>query len=113
MSAHEEAPGLGTEGDSNTILEDINLGFDTTDPGPHGGEAIYARGAQLYRNAGWRAPLPLPPTSKSPPPKGFTGYDGQWPDDGQIEKWINESSPASNLMLRVDYGVVGIDVDAY
>lgn len=74
---------------------------------------IYRRGVQLYRRAGWRGVLPLPPGAKSPPPKGFTGYDGQWPTDAQINEWVDVRPPGSNLGLRLEHGVIGVDVDAY
>jgi hypothetical protein len=73
---------------------------------------VYGRGAWIYMDAGWRGVLPLPPGQKSPPPKGYTGYDGKWPTTAQIEEWV-EGRPDSNLMLRVTHGVIGIDVDAY
>ena len=71
------------------------------------------RGALLYRKAGWAGVLPLPPTAKFPPPKGFTGYDGAWPTDGQIAQWVSNRPAEANLTLRVNYGIIGIDVDAY
>lgn len=67
----------------------------------------------MYRDAGWRGVLPLPPASKFPPPKGFTGYDGAWPTNAQIDLWIADRPADSNLMLRLNHGLVGIDVDAY
>ncbi len=73
----------------------------------------YQVGARLYRDAGWRGVLPLPPAEKFPPPKGFTGHDGVWPANEQIDKWIAEKPADANLMLRINYGLVGIDVDAY
>ncbi len=81
--------------------------------GQHDKDGIYRRAAPLYRAAGWRGVLPLPPRQKWPPPKGFTGYDGVWPSDEQIARWSAERPPDANLGLRVDYGFVGLDVDAY
>jgi hypothetical protein len=77
------------------------------------GESGYGLGVWSYRDAGWPGVLPLPPGEKSPPPKGYTGYDGKWPTADQIEEWIALRPPNSNLMLRVGHGVIGIDVDAY
>ena len=57
--------------------------------------------------------LPLPAGAKSPPPKGFTGHDGLWPTDEQIDEWVATRPADANLMLRVNYGLIGIDVDAY
>jgi hypothetical protein len=73
---------------------------------------VYARGACLYRAAGWRGVLPLPPKAKYPPPVGFTGHDGAWPTDEQIDEWSARKADG-NLSLRVDYGFMGIDTDAY
>lgn len=78
-----------------------------------GDDRIYARGAPRYRGAGWRGVLPLPPGQKSPPPKGYTGHDGRWPTDVEIDAWISDKPRGSNLVLRVDHGIIGIDVDAY
>jgi hypothetical protein len=89
------------ERNSHNTSEGINL------------DAIYSRGAPLYRTAGWHAPLPFLPGTKSPPLAGWTGYDGLWPDEEQIATWAREQSPLSNLGLRVNYGLIGIDVDAY
>ena len=75
--------------------------------------AIYAAGATLYRQAGWRAPLPIRPGTKGPPPTGWTGHDGAWPSEEQVNAWKQEKHPESNLGLRLQYGLVGIDVDAY
>jgi len=114
MPAHEEAPGRATGGNSNGNFAGINLGFqDTAQQRHQDGDCIYGRGVWLYREAGWRGVLPLPPAAKSPPPKGFTGYDGSWPTTAQVEEWVALRPSDSNLMLRVEHGVVGIDVDAY
>ena len=76
-------------------------------------DGIYRRGARVYREAGWPGVLPLPAGAKSPPPKGFTGHDGLWPTDEQIDEWVATRPADANLMLRVNYGLIGIDVDAY
>jgi hypothetical protein len=76
-------------------------------------EPIYQRGAPLYIDAGWLGPLPFPPCRKVPPPTGFTGHDGAWPSEEQVNAWKEEKPPESNLGLRLQYGLVGIDVDAY
>lgn len=115
MPRLEEAPGTATNGNSNSNSEGINLDDRDTGQQQHqdGDERIYARGATLYRQAGWRAPLPFPPGAKHPPPKGYTGHEGRWPDDEQIATWAREERRLSNLALRVNYGLIGIDVDAY
>jgi hypothetical protein len=69
------------ERNSHNTSEGINL------------DSIYSRGAPLYWDAGWRAPLPIPPGAKYPPPKGYTGHQGRWPDDEQIATWARERPP--------------------
>jgi hypothetical protein len=49
---------------------------------------------------------------KRPGVGGFTGYDGGWPTDGEIAEWMAKR-PIANLGLRVDYGILVLDVDAY
>ncbi|AFS13634.1 MULTISPECIES: bifunctional DNA primase/polymerase [Mycobacterium avium complex (MAC)] len=73
----------------------------------------YGRAAQLYRDAGWLGVLPLLPREKVPHLAGFTGNDGAWPTDEQIAAWCRDQPADANLMLRVNYGLVGIDVDSY
>lgn len=65
-----------------------------------------------YRRAGWSGTLALPARAKSPPPAGYTGADGAWPTDADIEAWLADD-PAGNLALRLPRMVVGLDVDAY
>ncbi|MGZ4524857.1 MAG: bifunctional DNA primase/polymerase [Mycobacterium sp.] len=112
----EVAPGLvqGTGGSSNSNSEATDRDLHNNGQrAQHDSDYIYRRGAGLYREAGWRGVLPLPPGKKVPPPTGFTGYDGAWPTDQQIEWWIAHEPTDANLGLRVSYGFVGIDVDAY
>jgi len=75
--------------------------------------AIYRRGAPLYRAAGWAGVCPLRARTKTPPPTGFTGWQGVDPDDEQIETWIRTQRALANLMLRLSPGQLGIDVDDY
>jgi hypothetical protein len=96
-----EAPSEAAEPNSHNISEGINL------------DSIYSRGSPLYRTAGWHAPLPFLPGTKSPPLAGWTGHDGLWPDEHQIDQWARERPLLSNLGLRLNYGLIGIDVDAY
>lgn len=70
----------------------------------------YAAAAQLYRELGWLGPIPI--VGKWPPPSGFTGYDGAWADGEQFQKWI-ESRGHDNVGLRLQDGIIGIDVDAH
>ena len=109
-----EAPIDAAEGFLGNAFDAIDAGSRSIgQQWQHRDDATYGRGAPLYREAGWPGVLPLPPAAKSPPPKGFTGRDGKWPTAGQIEEWVALKPPASNLMLRIGHGVIGIDVDAY
>lgn len=56
--------------------------------------------------------MPCGDDSKRYPPKGFTGHDGRWPDDDDIDLW-RATRGYHNIALRLPHGVVGIDVDAY
>jgi hypothetical protein len=114
MRSIEAVPGRATEGNSQSNFEGINLGFQDTGQQRHeDSDRIYGRGVWPYIAAGWRGVLPLPPAAKSPPPKGFTGYDGAWPTDEQSAAWSKNEPADANLAIRVNYGVIGIDVDAY
>lgn len=75
------------------------------------GRGPFARSYQAYRDAGWQGTLRLPKLSKSPVPTGFTGDDGEWPDDEQLHGWSHESS--TNIGIRVPRNVIAIDVDQY
>jgi hypothetical protein len=110
-----EAPSKAAERNSRNAFEDITLDDQDTGQQRHqdSDDRIYARGATLHREAGWHAPLPIPPGAKYPPPKGYTGHQGRWPDDEQIATWAQERPPLSNVGLRVNHGLIGIDVDAY
>jgi P4 family phage/plasmid primase-like protien len=70
----------------------------------------YGQAARLYWDAGWPSPFPI--VGKFPPPSGWTGYDGAWPDETQIDEW-ERSQHARNIALRMPDGVIGIDIDAY
>jgi hypothetical protein len=67
---------------------------------------------QAYRNAGWNLPFPLPAGKKFPPPEGFTGVYGQYPDGHDVRIWI-EQDRYHNYGIRAPEGVIGIDWDAY
>jgi hypothetical protein len=77
----------------------------------------YRTGAPLYLQAGWTGVLPLPPRKKSPPPTGYTGWNGKDPTPKMIEMWMAENvgdyQAASNIAIHMPGGVVGIDVDHY
>jgi hypothetical protein len=74
----------------------------------------YMLGAPVYRGAGWEGVCPLPPREKLPPPSGYTGWTGKYPDDAQIDAWCRDPFYRhGNLMLRMSPGFLGFDVDAY
>lgn len=70
--------------------------------------------AVKYLEAGWLGPLPVGhgPHQKAPTPVGYTGNDGDWPSQDQVEKWAS-SNGARNIALRLPEDVIGIDVDDY
>jgi putative DNA primase/helicase len=71
----------------------------------------YAQAARAYKNSGWHGPLPII-GKQDGLPTGFTGRQGTWPDDVQLDRWI-EMRGADNICLRLPEDVVGVDVDAY
>ena len=72
----------------------------------------FAAAASRYRRLGWSGTLPLPWGAKTPPPPGFTGRDGGWPSDSQIEDWL-KAAEAHNIAIRLPEDVIGLDVDLY
>src|SRR5512133_1620988 len=79
--------------------------------------APYRTGAPLYLQAGWAGVPPLPPRKKSPPPSGYTGWNGKDPSSKMIEMWMAENvgdyQATSHIAIHMPDGVVGIDVDHY
>jgi bifunctional DNA primase/polymerase-like protein len=72
----------------------------------------FAVAALDYFDAGW-SPIPTSPQgSKAPSVKGWTGYEGGWPDRAQVAEWIEEF-PRANVGLRLGRRAVGLDVDMY
>lgn len=79
---------------------------------------------RVYLDAGW-APIPLPTGAKYPPPGGVTGDRGRPPRPEQITRWLTDGYthkvgdeyrpilPPHNIGVRLDGGVIGIDVDHY
>ena len=79
-----------------------------------------------YGQQGWE-PLPIPPHTKSPPPGGHTGYNGQPVTKQHWDRWARDGVRISehgttvyngpiqqcNLGLRMPPGVIGIDIDHY
>ena len=74
----------------------------------------YMLGAPVYRAVGWEGVCPLPEGKKLPPPVGFSGWAGEYPDDAQIAAWCQDPvCRHGNLMLRMSPGFLAFDVDAY
>lgn len=73
---------------------------------------VYADAIIPYVQAGWPAVLPVPSTTKHPPPVGFTGADGTDPTPEQYVQWAT-TLPGYSIALRMPDGVIGIDVDHY
>lgn len=73
--------------------------------------AGFGQAAPLYRKT-WEGVLPLAKGTKWPPPEGYTGYAGGWPDGRQMLAWAGEHR-GGNIALRLPHGIVGIDVDRY
>ena len=84
----------------------------------------FATAHRAYLDAGW-APIPLPTGAKYPPPGGVTGDRGRPPRPEQITRWLTDGYthkvgdeyrpilPPHNIGVRLDGGVIGIDVDHY
>lgn len=72
----------------------------------------YESAAAQYWEAGWHGVLPLPPGHKSPPPEGWTGWEGDTPSYADVQAWT-EDRPRSNVGLRMPPDVLGVDVDQY
>lgn len=71
----------------------------------------YADSYDAYWRAGWRGILPLPHGQKTPPPEGYTGYDGNEPSYPDCTAWAEDGD--RNICLRLPRNVIGLDVDAY
>ena len=72
----------------------------------------YASAYPIYDERGWPKSLKVRRGIKRPPPAGFTGYKGQTPSAEQKVKWAR-GGPDGNLILRLQEGYVGLDVDNY
>jgi hypothetical protein len=87
-----------------------------------GGPVIgYAEAQGSYLAAGWNAPLPLQRGTKWPPPSGFTGKNGAYPNEIDLAVWRQQFSDG-NIAIRMpddvvvegtDFWVIGLDVDCY
>src|SRR3954470_10305393 len=72
----------------------------------------FADHAAAYIAAGLVGTIYLPHAVKFPPPPGFTGEDGVMPTAEDIAAW-SARGEQFNLGLRLDEGLLGVDVDAH
>lgn len=75
----------------------------------------YGLAAQIYRDAGWLAPLPVDFPNGGPVPRGYTGgknADAFPPTDEKVAEW-QKGLGHMNLGLWLPRDIIGIDVDAY
>ncbi|MFI7678545.1 phage/plasmid primase, P4 family [Actinophytocola sp. NPDC049390] len=73
---------------------------------------VYSDALVPYVQAGWPCVLPVPSTTKHPPPVGYTGAEGADPTPEQYAAW-HAALPNHSVALRMPDGVIGIDVDHY
>jgi hypothetical protein len=83
----------------------------------------YPEAKDIYWNLGWPAPLPLRSGTKWPPPVGFSGNNGRFPQYSDLVMWEQMSKYRDgNICLRLPYEIeidgtlwciIGIDIDAY
>jgi replicative DNA helicase len=111
---------------SHTAAIDLDGHFgscrSTVPPAPAGSPVIgYAEAQGSYLAAGWTAPLPLKRGTKGPPPSGFTGKTGAYPNEIDLAVW-RETVSDGNLALRLPdrvevagqlWSVIGLDEDHY
>ena len=71
----------------------------------------YAEAAHAWGSMGWSV-VPLPAGKKWPPEPGYTGIQGADASAEQMQIWLR-CQPASNALLRLPDGFVGLDVDDY
>jgi hypothetical protein len=75
------------------------------------GNTPFKQAAQAYWKSGWGNPIPL--TGKFPPVTGYTGWEGRTVSYVDMQSWLDDDQTPPNVALRLQHGVVGIDVDAY
>ncbi|MFI0144379.1 phage/plasmid primase, P4 family [Streptomyces globisporus] len=72
----------------------------------------YRDGVPAYE--GWNGVIPVVRETKMPALKGVTGHDGTQPSwDASLRASQDPQWAACNLAIRLDRGLIGIDVDAY
>jgi hypothetical protein len=92
---------LGGPGPDRTDEGDTKLTDDELGP--------FLRGVWIYVEAGWGV---VPVTGKHPLVKGYTGYEGRWPDHSKYQYWTEEFEWAS-IAIRLPPGFIGFDADLY
>lgn len=98
------------ERNENTVTAQVREA--TTIPtGSFNSSRPYATSWEAYHAKGWPV-LILPAGAKTPPPMGFTGYNGIAASYADLYAWAEERG-GGNIAIRMPRGVVGIDVDAY
>lgn len=78
----------------------------------HAHAGPYQTAVADYHRAGWQGILPIPAGAKWAPPDGYTGHQGQDPDNPTLAAWKRHHHTA-NIALRMPAGVIGIDTDNY
>lgn len=76
------------------------------------GHRNYREYAPILRAAGIRNTIPIPQGHKSPPPKGFTGAEGQPVSDEQHDEWCEEHGDDGLAFVLAD-GQQAVDIDNY
>lgn len=71
----------------------------------------YREAAGQYWKNGWTNVLPL--VGKFPPPTGYTGAGGRIVSFADMQTWLDDPNTPPNIAIRLQSGVVGIDVDDY
>jgi AAA domain/Bifunctional DNA primase/polymerase, N-terminal len=91
------------------------------------GQPDYASAFPVYRTAGWTGTMPLKPSTKFPPPVGYTGTTGLYPSGADCVEWATAShlvnaegklypNPylgTTQLALRMEADRCAFDVDHY
>jgi hypothetical protein len=73
----------------------------------------YAKAVSRYYAAGWRCIIPVPVSTKFPPPDGYTGAHGiDVIDPVQLAQW-SVSHADYSVALRMPADVIALDIDHY
>ncbi|WP_405906342.1 AAA family ATPase [Streptomyces sp. NBC_00828] len=81
-------------------------------PEPAGVDHPFGTGAPVYAAAGWAGVIPVDREAKKPARSECTGHDGFQAKAVDSARWITDHGTC-NLGLRLEKGLIGIDVDAY